>query len=110
MGLRKNTDQRSSDQVASEKQKKIILSVPSRERAGLKDQATQSPKGKASLPEQLLSLRVRYLSGKLSREEYQSTRKELMQSPADTKPSKNRYAMIAAILIAAAIIGIAVFW
>lgn len=109
MGLRKNTDHRSSDQVASEKQKKIILSVPSRERAGLKDQATQSPKGKASLPEQLLDLRVQYLAGQLSREEYQSAKREMMKSPANTKPFKNRYAMISALLVAAAIIGIAVF-
>ena len=94
MGLRKNTDQQSSDQVASEKQKKIILSVPSRDKVGSKYLATQSPKDKTTLPEQLLSLRVRYLSGKLSREEYQSARKEMMQSPTDTKPSKNLYAMV----------------
>ncbi|WP_376710693.1 hypothetical protein [Pseudochrobactrum lubricantis] len=110
MGLRKNTDHRSSDQVASEKQKKTILSVPNRERASSKDQVTQSPKGKASLPEQLLDLRVQYLAGQLSREDYQSAKGKMMQSPANTKPSKNRYAMIAALLVAAAIIGIAVFW
>lgn len=109
MGLRKNTDQQSSDQVELREKKKLILSVPSRERADLKDQATQSPKGKASLPEQLLDLRVQYLAGQLSREDYQSAKRKMMQSPANTKPSKNRYTMIAALLVAAAIIGIAVF-
>lgn len=109
MGLRKNTDQQSSDQVASEKQKKLILSVPNRERACSKDQATQSPKGKASLPEQLLDLRVQYLAGQLSREDYQSAKRKMMQSPANTKLSKNRYAMIAAILVAVAITGIALY-
>lgn len=110
MRLRKNTDQQSSDQVASEKQKKLILSVPNRERACSKDQAAKSPKGKASLPEQLLDLRVQYLAGQLSREEYQSAKREMMKSPVNTKPFKNRYAMIAALLVAATIIGIAVFW
>ncbi len=110
MGLHKNTDQQSSDQVELREKKKLILSVPNRERAGLKDQATQSSKGKASLPEQLLDLRVQYLAGQLSREDYQSAKREMMKNPANTKPSKNRYAMIAALLVAAAIIGIAVFW
>ncbi|QVQ36529.1 hypothetical protein KHQ08_15605 [Pseudochrobactrum algeriensis] len=110
MGLRKNTDQQSSDQAELREKKKLILSVPSRERAGLKDQATHSPKGKASLPKQLLDLRVQYLAGQLSREDYQSAKRKMMQSPANTKPSKNRYAMIAALLVAATIIGIAVFW
>lgn len=107
MGLRKNTDRRSSDQVTSEKQKKLMLSVPNRDKVGSQYPATQSPKSKTTLPEQLLDLRIRYLSGKLSREEYQSARKEMMQSPVDTRPSKNLYAMIAALLVAAAIIGIA---
>lgn len=109
MGLRKNTDHRSSDQVTSEKQKKTILSVPSRDRIGWKNQATQLPKDRTTLPEQLLDLRIRYLSGKLSREEYQYARKKLMQSPTDTKPSKNRYAMISVLLVAATIIGIALY-
>jgi hypothetical protein len=109
MEPRKNTDQQSSDQVVSEKHKKLMLSVPSRERAGSKDQVTQSPKGKASLPEQLLDLRVQYLAGQLSREGYQSAKRKMMQSPANTKPSKNLYAIIAAILVAATIIGIALY-
>lgn len=109
MGLRKNTDQQSRDQVASGEKKKLILSVPSRERAGSKDQGTQLPKGKASLPDQLLDLRVRYLAGQLSREDYQSAKREMMKSPANTKSSKNRYAMISALLAAAAIVGYALF-
>ena len=110
MGLHKNTDQQSSDQVALKEKRKLILSVPSRERAGSKDQRTQSLKGKASLPDQLLDLRVQYLAGQLSREDYQLAKREMMKSPTNTKPSKNRYAMIAALLVAATIIGIAVFW
>lgn len=109
MGLRKKTDHRSSDHVASEKQKKIILSVPSRDRIGLKDLIKQLPKRKIALPEQILDLRILYVSGQLSREEYQSARKEMMQSSADTKPSKSRYTMIAALLVAAAITGIALY-
>ncbi len=109
MGLRKNTDQRLSDQVTSEKQKKTILSVPSRDKVGSKDQATQSPKGKTTLPEQLLDLRILYLSGKLSREDYQSAKRKMMQSPANTKPFKNRYAMITVILVAVAITAIALY-
>lgn len=109
MGLRKNTDQQSRDQVASGEKKKLILSVPSRERAGSKDQATQFPKGKASLPEQLLDLRVQYLAGQLSREDYQSAKREMMKSPANTKLFKNRYAMISALLVAAAIVGYALY-
>lgn len=109
MGLRKNTDQQSMDQVASGDKKKLILSVPSREKAGSKDQRTQFPKGKASLPERLLDLRVQYLSGQLSREGYQSAKREMMKSPVNTQPSKNRYAMISALLVAAAIVGYALY-
>ncbi len=103
MGLRKNTDQQSRDQVASGEKKKLILSVPSRERAGSKDQRTQLPKGKASLPEQLLDLRVQYLAGQLSREEYQSAKREVLKSPDMTKYSASIYVygfiMILTILI-----------
>lgn len=110
MGLRKNTDQQSSDQVASEKQKKIILSVPSRDRVGLKKQAPQLPKDKTTLPEQLLDLRILYVSGRLSREEYQSARKELMQNLVDVKPSDNLYIMISVLLITVMIIGVTLYW
>lgn len=109
MGLRKNTDQQSRDQVASGEKKKLILSVPSRERAGSKDQVTQSLKGKASLPEQLLDLRVQYLAGQISREDYHSAKREMLKSPAVTKPSTNRYAMISALLVVGAIVGYALF-
>lgn len=109
MGLRKNTDQQSRDQVASGEKKKLILSVSSRERAGSKDQVTQRLKGKSSLPEQLLDLRVQYLAGQLSREDYQSAKREMLQSPAVTKPSKNRYVMISALLVVGAIVGYALF-
>lgn len=105
MGLRKNTDHRSSDHGASEKKMKIILSVPSRDRVGLKSQAPQLPKDKTTLPEQLLDLRILYVSGQLSREEYQSARDEMLPSSKKQTRLKTIYVMAAALFVAAAIVG-----